>query len=160
MHKAQKWMTARKDLMYSQYFLLKAAEIIAHMELCVRGFPTSRSAIQKALDLNPEIMKIFYQEPMEHLLTEAEIINTLAQLDRYIEDKMALFKKPIIEYLSDQEVKTTTMIAKHFRSDSHMIIDVLDYLAEKGVIEKVSQIIKLTPKSRLSIEEIGFLYIP
>lgn len=160
MHKAHKWMTARKDLMYAQYFFLKAAETIAHMELCIRGIPTSRSAIQKALDFNPGIMKAFYQEPMEHLLTEAELTNGLRQLDRYIEDKMALFKRPIIEYLSDQDIKTTTMIAKRFRSDSHLIIDVMDYLAEKGVVEKVSQLIKLTPKSRLSIEEIGFLYIP
>lgn len=160
MHKAQKWMIARKDMMYAQYFLLKAADTIAHMELCIRGIPTSRSAIQKALNLNPEIMKVFYQDPMEHLLTEAELMNGLKQLDHYIEDKMSLFKKPVLEYLSDQEIKTTTMIAKRFGTESHRIIDVLDYLVEKGVMEKVSQLIKLTPKSRLSIEEIGFLYIP
>ncbi|WP_036941157.1 nucleotidyltransferase [Pseudobacteroides cellulosolvens] len=160
MHKVQKWMTARNDLIYSQYFLLKAAEPIANMELCIRGIPTSRSAIQKAIDLNPEIMRVFYQEPMEHLLTEAELNNGVKLLDSYIEDKMDIFKKPIIEYLSDQEIRTTSMIANHLRSDSHFIIESLDYLSEKGVIEKVSQIIKLTPKSRLSIEEIGFLYIP
>jgi uncharacterized protein len=160
MHKAQKWITTRNDLMYSQYFFLKAAEIIANMELCIRGIPTSRNAISKALELNSDIMKVFYQEPMKHLLTKMELTNGLKQLDQYIEDKMTLFKKPILEYLSDQEMKTASMITKHVRSDSHCIIDVLDYLAEKGVIEKVSQLIKLTPKSRLAIEEIGFLYIP
>ena len=160
MHKVQKWMIARKDLMYARYFFLKAAEIIAHMELCIRGLPTSRSAVQKALDLNPGIMEVFYQEPMEHMMTEAELTKGLTQLDCYIEDKMTLFKKPVLECLSDQQIKTTTMIAQRFGTDSHRIIDVLDYLAEKGVIEKVSQLIKLTPKSRLSVEEIGFLYIP
>jgi len=50
-------------------------------------------------------------------------------------------------------------IAKHLRLDSHFAIEVLNYLAEKGVIDKVSQLIKLTPKSRLSVEEIGFMYI-
>ncbi len=160
MHKVQKWMIARKDFVYAQYFLLKAAEAIARMELCLRGIPTSRSDIQKAIDINPEIMRIFYKEPMEHLMTEAELSDRVKQLDLYLEDKIDIIKKPIIEYLSDQEIKTTSMIANHFSSDSHFIIEVLDYLAEKGVIEKVSQIIKLTPKSRLSIEEIGFLYFP
>ncbi len=160
MHKAQKWMTARKDLMYAQYFFLKAAETIAHVELCIQGLPNSRSAIQKALKLNPEIMKTFYQEPMQHLLTEEELSSGLRQLDGYIESKMDLFKRPIIEYLSDQDIKTTTMLANRFRSESHMIIDVMDYLTEKGIVEKVSQLIKLTPKSRSTIEEIGFLYIP
>ena len=160
MHKTEKWLIARKDVLYAQYFLLKAAETIAHMELCVRGLPTSRSAIQKAIDLNSEIMRVFYQEPMERPLTETELTNALSQLDQYIEDKMAIFQKPVLEYLRDQEIKTTTMIAQRFRSDSHFIIEALDYMAEKGVIEKVPQIIKLTPKSRLAIEEIGFLYIP
>ena len=61
MHKVQKWMIARKDFVYAQYFLLKAAEAIARMELCLRGIPTSRSDIQKAIDINPEIMRIFYK---------------------------------------------------------------------------------------------------
>lgn len=160
LHKTQKWMIARKDLLYAQYFFLKAAEFIANMELCIRGLPISRSAIKKALDFAPEIMSIFYQQPMSHLMTEAELTEGLNQLEKYIEAKMDLFKKPIIEYLAHQQMKTATMIAKHFRSESHFFIDVLDYLVEKGVIEKVSQVIKLTPKSRMSIEEIGYLYIP
>lgn len=159
MHKVEKWMVARKDLMYAQYFFLKLAEQVAQMELCIRGIPNSRTAIQKAIDLNPEIMKIFYQEPMTHLMTEAEITNGLKKLDLYLEDKIDLFKKPVVEYLSDSEIKTVSMIAKRLGSESHYIIDVLDYLAEKGVIDKVTQLIKLTPKSRLSMEEIGFLSI-
>lgn len=159
MHKVEKWMVARKDLMYAQYFFLKLAEQVAQMELCIRGIPNSRTAIQKAIDLNPEIIKIFYQEPMTHLMTEAEITNGLKKLDLYLEDKIDLFKKPVVEYLSDSEIKTASMIAKRLGSESHYIIDVLDYLAEKGVIDKVTQLIKLTPKSRLSMEEIGFLSI-
>lgn len=159
MHKVQKWMTVRKDLTYARYFLLKAAEPIAYMELCIRGFPNSRSSIQKAIDFNPEIMNRFYHEPMEHVLTEAELSERLNQLDNYIEEKIELFQRPVIEYLSDEQIKTASMIAKYIRVESHFIVDVLDYLSEKGVIEKASQIIKLTPKSRLSIEEIGYLYI-
>ncbi|WP_010250417.1 hypothetical protein [Acetivibrio cellulolyticus] len=159
MHKVEKWMVARKDLMYAQYFFLKAAEQVAHMELCIRGIPTSRTAIQKAIDLNPEIMKIIYQEPMTHLMTEAELIKGLQKVDSYLEDKIDLIKKPVIEYLSDQEIKTVSMIAKRLGTESHYIINVLDYLAEKEVIDKVTQLIKLTPKSRSSIEEIGFLSI-
>lgn len=160
MHKVQKWIISRKDLAYAQYYLLKAAEAIARMELCIRGIPTSRSDIRKALEYNPEVMRVFYREPMEHLLTEAELMDRVKQLDSYLEDKMDLFRKPVIEYLSDQEIKTTSLIANHFSMDSHYIINVLEYMADKGVIEKVPQLIKLTPKSRLSIEEISFLYIP
>jgi len=160
MHKVQKWMNARKDLTYAQYYFLKMAETIANMELCIRGIPSSRSAIQKAIDLNPEIMKVFYSKPMTHLLTKTELTSGLNQLDKYIEDKMSLFKKPVLEYLSDEQVKTVSMIAKRFGVDSHNIVDVLEYMYERGIIEKVTQMIKLTPKSRLSVEEISFIYFP
>lgn len=160
MHKVEKWINARKDLLYAQYFYLKLAETIANMELCIRGIPSSRSAIQKAIDLNPEIMKVFYVEPLTHQLTEEELTNGLKLLDKYIEDKMSLFQKPVLEYLYDQQIKTVSMIAKRFGVDSHLIVDVLEYMSERGIIEKVTQIIKLTPKSRLSVEEIGYLYIP
>ncbi len=160
MHKVQKWMNARKDLMYAQYFFLKLAETIANLELCIRGIPSSRSAIQKAIDLNPEIMRVFYSEPLSHLLTEEDLTNGLKLLEQYIEDKMSLFKKPVVEYLSDQQIKTVSMIAKRFGVDSHLIVDVLEFMSERGIIEKVTQLVKLTPKSRLSVEEIGYLYIP
>jgi predicted nucleotidyltransferase len=160
MHKAQKWLTVRRDTMYSQYFLLFAAELIAHMELSIRGIPTSRSAIQKAIAFNPEIMQAFYHDLMAHLLSESELAERIHRLDGYIEERMALFQKPVLEYLANGEIKTTATIARHLRLDSHFAIEVLNYLTEKGVIDKVSQLIKLTPKSRLSVEEIGFMYIP
>lgn len=160
MHKVQKWMIARKDLMYAQYFYLKLAEKIANMELCIRGIPPSRSAIQKAIDLNSEIMNVFYIEPLTHQLTEEELTKGLNILDTYIEDKMSLFQKPVLEYLSDQQIKTASMIAKRFGVDSHLIVDVLEYISERGIIEKATQLVKLTPKSHLSIEEIAYLYIP
>ena len=157
LHKVQKWLTARKDPLYAQYFLLKAAEPVAEMELCMRGLPTSRSAIQKAMAFNPELMQLLYQEPMARHLTEAELAERVQRLERYLAGQMPLFQRPVVEYLADGEIKTTSMIAKHFRTEGHFIVDVLDYLAEQGVIDKVSQLVKLTPKSRQSVEEIGYL---
>lgn len=160
LHKAQKWLTVRQDRRYAQYFFLKAAEVVADLELCVRGIPTSRSAIQKALALNPQVMHTFYEVPLARQMSEVELAEGLRQLDAYIEGKMELFKRPVIKYLSDQETKTVGMIAEQLRVNDGFIIEVLNYLAEKGVIEKVAQPVKLTPKSRLAVEEIGFLYIP
>jgi hypothetical protein len=159
MQKVQKWMLARKDLAYAQYFMLKAAELIAGMELCERGIPRSRNAIQKALDFNPQMMQVFYHTPMQRPLTEADLTAGVELLDAYLTEKMEIFKRPVLEYLADGEVKTTSMIAERFHTDSHYIVEALDFLAEKGVIERVSKLIKLTPKSRFGVEEIGFLYV-
>jgi predicted nucleotidyltransferase len=158
--KSRKWLTVRKDPLYAQYFLLKAAETIANMELCLNGEPASRESIQKALLINPEAITPFYQEAMSHHLSEEEIAGAIEKMDRYLEQHLDIIKKPVLEFMSGQEIKTVTLIAKHFHTEGHYIINLLDYLVEKGIIEKVSQTIRITPKSRLAVEEIGFLYIP
>jgi predicted nucleotidyltransferase len=158
--KSQKWLTVRKDPLYAQYFILRAAEIIANMELCKKGQPASRESIQKALEINPEAIIPFYQDAMSHHLSEHELTETISKIDRYLEQNIDVIKKPVIEFMADQEIKTITVIAKHFQMESHGIIEILDYLADKGVIEKISQIIRITPKSKLAVEEVGYLYIP
>lgn len=157
--KCQKWLTARKDPLYAQYYLLKAAEIIARMELCLNGEPASRESLQKALKLNPEVITPFYQEAMGHHFSEEEVSIAIDKLDKYLEQRIHIFKKPVIEFMADEQIKTSTLISKHFHAESHFIIGIFEYLADKGVIEKVSETIRITPKSKLAVEELGFLYI-
>lgn len=158
--KCQKWLTTRRDPLYAQYYLLKAAEVMANMELCLNGIPSSREAIQKALVINPEAINPFYKDAMSHLFTEEEILRGIESIDRYLEQHLDILKKPVIEFMADEQIKTSTIISKHFHMESHFIIGIFEYLAEKGVIEKVSQTIRITPKSKLAVEELGFLYIP
>lgn len=158
--KAQKWLKARKDPLYAQYFLLMAAEAVASMELCLNRIPSSRETIQKALKINPEVITTFYNDAMSHHFSEEEVIKAIEKLDCYLEKHIDMFIKPVIEFMSDQEVKTATLISKHFNREGHFITGIFDYLAEKGIIEKVSQTIRITPKSKLAVEELGYLYIP
>lgn len=158
--KSQKWLKARKDTLYAQYFLCMAAEAVANMELCLHGEPSARDSIQKACKLNPEIMKIYYHDTMSHHMSEYEILNAIENLDKYLEQHLDIIKKPVIEFMSDQQIKTVTLISKHFHMDSHVISGLFDYLCDKGILEKVSQMIRITPKSKLAVEELGYLYIP
>ena len=157
--KCQKWLTVRKDPLYAQYYLLKAAEVIADIELCLNGEPSSREAIQKALKLNSEVITPFYQEPMSHHFTEGEVERGIELIDQYLEKHLHIIKKPVIDFMSDEQIKTSTLIAKHFHVQGHFIINIFEYLADKGVIEKVSETIRMTPKGKLAVEELGFLYI-
>ncbi len=158
--KCQKWLTAREDPLYTQYYILKAAEVIANMELCLTGIPASRESIQKAAALNPDLLKTFYQEAMSRCYSIEELKAAIDKIDGYLMSKLDIIQKPVIEFMGDNEIKTSTLIAKHFHVDSHYIIDVFDYLADKGVIERVSQTIRITPKSKLAVEEQGFLLVP
>lgn len=158
--KAEKWLTARKDPLYAQYYLLKCAEPVARMEVCLAGKPMGRDVIQKGLELNPEILHPIYTQAMARYLSEEEIWAGIRLLDDYLEQHLPIYSKPVLEFMGDEELKTGTLIAKHFGMASHFIIHAFEYLADKGLIERASQLIRITPKGRQIHEELGFIYIP
>ncbi|MNP39241.1 hypothetical protein D3C76_1328090 [compost metagenome] len=80
-------------------------------------------------------------------------------LDGYLEMTMDIWKKPVLGCLADGEMKTVTLIGAYFHTKGPFLVEALEYLSAKGVIEKVSQTIRLTPKSKQNMEEIGYLYI-
>lgn len=157
--KCLKWLTVKQDPLYSQYYLLKAAEVIARIEVCLTGESPSREAIIKAYSLNPNLITQYYQQATSHHYSSVEVLNAIYGIDRYLEQHLDIIKKPVLNYMSDHEMKTVTMITKYFRTDSHFIVGIFDYLADKGVILKVSQTIRITPKSRMAVEEIAYLCV-
>ena len=158
--KVKKWLTARRDPVYAQYFLLKAAEPIARMEMCLAGMPFSRNSIQKALQRNPDAITPFYRDAMTHLLSEEEILSGLQKIDAYLEKHLDIIKKPVVTYMADQQIKTITVLSRYFRLEPHYIVEMFEFLVEKGVLERVSQIIRITARGKKAVEEIGYLYIP
>lgn len=156
--KCTKWLKARKDLLYAQYYLLLAAEAMAKFELCLSGVPFNRDGVKKALERNPELLRPFYQDAMTHYYSEAEILAALQKITDTMESHIEVLKEPVIDFLAEGDIKTVTSLNKHFNSDGDYLILVFDFLAEHGIIDKVSQTIRLTPKSKPSVEEIGYMY--
>jgi predicted nucleotidyltransferase len=156
--KCRKWLTVKKDPLYAQFYLLKAADNVARMEVCLHGESPSREAILKAYTLNPDMITPYYQGAMSHHYSVEEIEAAIVKLEGYLELHLDMIKKPVVEYMADGEMKTVTMITKYFRTDSHFITGIFDFLCEMGVIAKVSQTIRITPKSRKAVEELAYQY--
>lgn len=159
-HKCQKWLTVRRDHRYTQFFLLKAADLIAGMELCAQGEPPTREAVLSMLERSPAQLAPFYQNPLSGQLSEAELWSAIREMERVLDRHLEAMSRPVMEFMSDQQLKTMTMLTRHFHMEGHYLINILDYMADKGIIEKVSQTIRITSKSKPAAEEIGFLYIP
>ncbi len=158
--KCQKWLLVKDDIMYAQYYLLKAAEHIARIEVCLSGEAPTRECIQKALSIRKEVISPFYDAAMSHHLTKDEVSERISLIEEYLDEHIELISEPVIKFMADGQIKTLTLITKYFHTSGHFIVGVFDYLSEKGVIERVSQTIRITPKSKASVEEIGYLYIP
>lgn len=158
MHKCEKWLKVKKNLSYCQYYILKAAEVVAAIEVCLsREIPT-REAILRAREINPELMKFLYDDPMNMKLEETQLSAIIEKIDGYMKNHLDLISSPVLEYMKDGEIKTLTVLSKHFKLDTHYIVDIFEYLSDKGVIEKLSETIRITPKSKLAVEEVAYVY--
>lgn len=159
MDKCKKWLIVKKDNLYTQFYLLKAVDCIARIEILAAGESPSREAIQRALELNPAVITPFYQEALSHHFDGEELLKAIDFIDSYLDSKLNIITQPVIDFMKDEEIKTVTLLARHFEAPGHYIVAIFEYLADKGVLERVSQNIRITPKSRLSVEELGFLYL-
>lgn len=156
--KSLKWLTVKNDTVYAQYYLLKAAEVMARMVVCMNGEPPTREAIRRALEINPGLLRPYYTDAMSRLYGYDEVKKAIEGIYAYLQGCIPIISRPLIEYMQDGELKTVTLLARHFNTDSIFMISILDFLAEEGVIARVSQTIRLTPKSRKAVEEIGYIY--
>ena len=157
--KAEKWLYIKKDYTYCRYYIIKLAESLANLEIWMAKEAPGREALQRAQAINPQLVERFYYYPMGRELTADELEGLLGEADDYLMGRINHISEPILEFLEDGEIKTLTMFYRHFRAGGHFLVHLLVYLAKKGIIDQVSETIRITPKSRPSFEEIAFMSI-
>lgn len=157
MEKVEKWLVVKNDPLYSRYYLLKAADVVAQIEVCSNYTVPTREAILQASKINPELMDKFYRTPMSRDMSEKEIYELLDEMEKYIMKHIDAVVSVATEFFGDGEIKTGTQITSHFNMPLHYLHPILDFLCDKGYLEKISQTIKLTPKSKPSVEEMAFV---
>ncbi len=157
MEKVEKWLVVKNDPTYARYYLLKASDVIAQMEVCSHHQIPTREAILQANSLNPELIKKYYYGPMSHEMSESEIYDLLKDMEGYIMTYYDRILSVATEYFGDGEIKTGTQIYSHFKEGMHVLHPILDFLCDRGDLEKLSQTIRLTPKSKPSVEEMAFV---
>jgi len=131
--------------------------VIAQLEVTSHGGVPTREAILQAAAINPRLIETFYEQPMRGEMSEQEIRALLGQMDEYIVTHMGAVLYVAEDFFGDGEIKTGTMISKHFQSNMHYMHPILDYLSDKGYLDKVSQTIRITPKSKPAVEEVAFI---
>ena len=155
--KCEKWLYIKQDYTYCRYYVIKMAESLAQVEIWLNNEAPGREVFQRVQILNPQLVERFYYYPMSRDLDRDELEQLLEEADGYLMRRLDYISAPIIDFLSDGEVKTLTAFDRQFRGGGHFLVHLLDYFASKGLVERLSETIKLTPKSRPSFEEIAFV---
>ena len=161
-YKAHKWMVTRGDLDYTALWVLYSATSLAEIEVISAGRLVDREVIPQALSLNPTFFKTIYTDLLNCKKSQAAVEGALVAVDRYVEDRTQPLFSLLFDYLRDAgEARSASELETHFKRhyDVGEAVTACEYLADRGLIGKVSQPARLTKKSNIDIQELAFVYL-
>jgi hypothetical protein len=161
LQKAEKWLHVKKDVDYSFFWIMKSLDSIATIEVLLQGEITGREVVLQALRLNPEFFGAVYTDLIHREKTPDTILACLQRLDGYLRERVNTLFQPILEYLAEAGGVRSSTEMNHYFSNQMGIASLdsaYEWLADIGLIEKVSTPVRLTSKSRVDVEEAAYYY--
>jgi hypothetical protein len=159
-YKAHKWMVTRADLDYTALWILYAATPLAEIEVASAGRLVDREVIPLAHTINPPFFTTIYSDLLNAPKTRAAVDAALAAVDRYLSDRTSQLFALVLAYLRDAgDARSTSEIEAHFTRhfDIGNVTSACEYLADRGLIGKVSVPARLTKKSNVEVQELAFV---
>jgi len=159
--KAEKWLVTRKDVSYSFVWIMYTIENLATIEVLLHSEMTSREVIPQALKLNPPFFNQIYYDLIHQKKDEATIQQTLDLINAYLDRHLYTLFGPILDYLSQEGgTRTTTELDTYFKKQvqEQSLSNIYEWLADKGIIQKVPSPVRLTHKSQITVDEAAYYY--
>jgi uncharacterized protein len=159
--KAEKWLYVKHDPAYSFLWLMYMVSGLATIEVIAAGEITGREVVQQAMRHNPAFFQAIYFDLIAQPVDEAAVARALRLVNGYLESRLPMLFKPILEYLGAAGgARTATELDTYFRKklQADTIGAAYEWLAEKGVIQQVATPLRLVEKSRVTVDEAAYYY--
>jgi hypothetical protein len=161
-YKAHKFLLTRGDLEYTALWLLYAATPLAQVEVISARKLVDREVIPQAIKINPAFFRTVYADLLNVKKTRANVEAALAAVDQYVAERTDTLFSLVLEHLREVgEARSCRDIEDHFVRNFgvHGVTGACEYLADQGLIGKVSVTTRLTKKSSASVEELAFVHL-
>jgi uncharacterized protein len=160
--KAHKWLVTRGDLDYTALWILYAATSLAQVEVIGAGLVADREVIPQALKLNPALFETIYTGLLNAKKSRAAVVAALEAVDGYMAARAPSLFAPVIAYLREAgDARSCAELESHFKRhfDVSQVTTACEYLADRGLIEKVSVPARLTKRSNVDVQELAFVHL-
>nr|PZN33955.1 MAG: hypothetical protein DIU80_03160 [Chloroflexota bacterium] len=163
--KAQKWLYVKHDPAYSFLWHMYMVSHLASIETLLNGEVTGREVVQQAMRHNPAFFRRIYFDVIDRPKTPELMQEILLAVEGYLVERIEALFRPVLSYLAEQGgARTATEIDAYFRnqlqSDNGGAALACEWLAEQGVLHKVPVPMRLTEKSRVTVDEAAYYYEP
>lgn len=161
-YKAHKWFITRGDLDYTALWILYAATPMARIEVIGARLLADREVIPQAMKLNPSFFQKIYSELLNTRKTRKNVQSALEAVDGYLAQRAPRLFHPVLAHLREVgEARSSTEIEAHFKRNFDVggVSMACEYLADQGLIGKVSTSVQLTRRSNVLVQELAFVYL-
>jgi uncharacterized protein len=160
--KAEKWLYIKNDPRYASFFLLQCANALAQIELLRAGIIPTRECIHQALAVNPELFQKIYTNVADGPKDTAVVGSALAAINAYIETNAVTLFAPLLDYLAEaggprRGTDLNAAFKTHLQDDQTAAF-LCEFLAERGVIDRMATPLRLSEKSRVAVNEAAYYY--
>ncbi len=158
--KAEKWLYVKGDVDYSFLWIMRMVDSLATLEVFRHGEVPGREVAAQALRLNPPLFRAIYSDFIHRPKDAASVQEVLDLINAHLDEhRMAIFK-PLLEYLREVGgIRSAGELDEHFQhARAEFLSPACEWLADKGVIRKVSTPLRLTVKSRVQVNEAAYYY--
>lgn len=162
LYKVHKFFITRGDLHYTTLWLLHTATPLAQIEVMNAGLLVDREVIPQAMKLNPDFFRIIYTDLLDQKRTPESVATAIAAVDAYLRERAPVLFAPLLEYLGETgEARSASELDTHFSKTFGIegATGACEYLADLGLIQKVSISAQLTRRSNLSVQELAFVHV-
>jgi len=124
-----------------------------------RRLLADREVIPQAMKLNPGFFATIYTDLLGAKKTRKSLEAALNAVDRYLEDRTVTLFGPVLDHLREVgEARSATEIEAHFKRNFNLegVTSACEYLADRGLIAKVSIPVPLTKRSNVMVQELAF----
>jgi uncharacterized protein len=161
--KAQKWLYVKRDTAYSFLWHLYMVRNLAAIETLLAGEVTGREVLQQATRHNPEFFRRIYFDVIDREKTPELMREVLLAVEQYLVERTELLFRPLLEFLAEAGgARSGTEIDAYFKNQLQEENGgaglACEWLAEIGVLHKVPLPLRLTEKSRATVDEAGYYY--
>lgn len=164
-HDVQKALFAHQDPLSAFIWLLEVVKRLANVEIVSRAETIQREALQQALYLNPQAFKKLVINLINGDKDLATIHKQLDLAEIYLIERGETIFNPLLAFLADRgEAVGAEEISRHFdarllmESGDFRLIGACEWLVERGVIQKLVAPVKLTLRSRVTVDEPAYFY--
>jgi hypothetical protein len=156
----QKALVCREDPVSAFIWLLEVVKRLAVLETTIHKETIQREVVQQALRLNPTAFETLFSDLIDGPKDLLTIEKQLSLTEAYLIDKAAFIFNPLLTFLDDLgESVGAEDISRHF--DNRLLLDSGDYrligacewLVELGLLGKLVSAVKLTSRSRVTLDE-------